>query len=100
MLTLARCGREAEALRRAEALRKDTPHRNGTFFDLAFCYAVCAGKTGDPAAKQKLLRKAIEALREATRSGYRDAVALETDPDLDALRGHPDFDALLAGLTK
>jgi hypothetical protein len=40
--------------------------------------------------------KAIESLRGAMAKGYADDGWLAHDPDLDGLRAHPDFIALLA----
>jgi tetratricopeptide (TPR) repeat protein len=99
-LSLARCGRDAEAARRVEALCKDAPQSGWARLDAACCYAVCAGKAADKARKEEYRRKAVAALREAAGPGYKDAVALESDPDLDALHGDLEFKALLAELKK
>ena len=40
--------------------------------------------------------KAIESIRSAVKQGYRDHVWLETEPDLEPIRGRDDFKALLA----
>lgn len=42
------------------------------------------------------LDEAIEALSRAILLGYDDLAHMESDPDLASLRGHPDFEALLA----
>jgi serine/threonine-protein kinase len=99
-VALARCGRDAEAAGRAEALRKDAPRSAGARFDAACCYAVCAGKAADTVRQAEYRRKAVAALREAAGPGYKDVAALETDPDLDALRGDAGLEALLAELKK
>jgi tetratricopeptide (TPR) repeat protein len=99
-IALARCGRDAEAAGRAEALCKDAPRSGCARFDAACCYAVCAGKAADTARQEEYRRKAVAALREAAGPGFKDVVALETDPDLDALRGDLRFEALLAELKK
>jgi tetratricopeptide (TPR) repeat protein len=99
-IVLARCGRDAEAAARAEALCKDAPRSGSARFDAACCYAVCAGKAGDTAQQAEYRRKAVAALRQAAGPGYKDVVALETDPDLDALRKDAEFKALLAELKK
>lgn len=41
--------------------------------------------------------EAIDALSRAILLGYDDLAHMEADPDLESLRGHPDFDALLGG---
>jgi eukaryotic-like serine/threonine-protein kinase len=99
-VALARCGRAAEAVGRVEALCKDAPRSAGARLDAACCYAVCAARTADTARQAEYRRKAVAALREAAGPGYKDVAALETDPDLDALRGAPEFKALLAELKK
>jgi serine/threonine-protein kinase len=99
-IVLARCGRDAEAAGRAVALCKDAPRSASARFDAACCYAVCAGKAADTARQAEYRRKAVAALREAAGPGYKDVVALETDPDLDALRDDAGFKALLAELKK
>ena len=99
-IVLARCGRDAEAVGRAEAQCKGAPRSAGARFDAACCYAVCAAKAADTARQAEYRRKAVAALREAAGPGYKDVVALETDPDLDALRGDAGFGTLLAELKK
>lgn len=42
------------------------------------------------------IRAAVDALRQALRLGYRDVAYLETDSDLDNLRGDPEYQALLS----
>jgi hypothetical protein len=45
-------------------------------------------------ARQRIAR-AVEALRTAVASGYKDWGLLQADPDLAALRQEPEFQALL-----
>ena len=42
--------------------------------------------------------EAIEALRTAVRHGYKDANWMQDDPDLELLRGHPEFIKLVGKL--
>ena len=42
--------------------------------------------------------RAMAWLKQAVAAGYTDAARLKRDKDLDALRGRPDFEKLLAGL--
>jgi adenylate cyclase len=42
--------------------------------------------------------KAIACLEEAVNVGFGNRGWIENDPDLDSLRGHPRFQALLASL--
>ena len=44
-------------------------------------------------------RRVIEALKKAIELGYRVVVNLETEPDLDPLRGQEDFNNVLNELT-
>ncbi len=99
-VVLARCGRDVEAAARADALCQAAPRSGSARFDAACCYAVCAAKAADTARQAEYRRKAVAALREAAGPGYKDAAALETDPDLDALREAPAFQALVADLKK
>lgn len=62
--------------------------RNATvFYNLACSYAL-VNKSSD----------AIEALQNAVSLGFRDLDFLITDPDLSAIRAHPDFQRVIADL--
>jgi tetratricopeptide (TPR) repeat protein len=78
-------------------------------YNLGCTYALCVAAVGnDPDKKQltpeeRSLREqyaseAIATLRQAINNGYNDRVSLETDPDLDALQGHPDYKELVKDL--
>jgi serine/threonine-protein kinase len=95
-LALARCGKHAEAAAGAEKLRKQAPRSTDLLLQAARCYAVCAAL--DTPRKQEYTAKALEALRTATHEEYRDAVALETDPDLEGLRREPAYQAIVAAV--
>jgi hypothetical protein len=45
--------------------------------------------------RKKLIDRSFEALEMAIASGFDDCYQLETDPDIDALRGDPRFVAIL-----
>jgi tetratricopeptide (TPR) repeat protein len=109
MIARARCGQHEEAARVAERLRKQAPKNNGILFQVACCYALCGpavthGKprgqvsATDRAQQQGYEAEAVAVLREMLANGYRDVHALQTDPDLDPLRGREDFRQLLAEL--
>jgi serine/threonine-protein kinase len=95
MLALARCGKHSEAeqiannlFRAAGAQKKGDPNferRAGWYF-----FAACGF------ALSEKPERAIESLNLAVDAGYRDIVGLETDPDLDPVRNHPNFRTLLA----
>jgi hypothetical protein len=50
------------------------------------------------AERKKLIDRSFEALDLAITSGFDDHYQLETDPDIDALRGDPRFVAILEKL--
>jgi hypothetical protein len=50
------------------------------------------------AERKKLVDRSFEALDLAIASGFDDRYQLETDPDIDALRGDPRFVAILEKL--
>ncbi len=82
MRTLAHCGKDAEAAQKADDLSKLGPKNVALQIAAARCYAACAAAAGDGAAKQRYTDHAVRALRAAVAAGYKDAVALKTDPDL------------------
>ena len=69
--------------------------------DLACCQALLAGVGGEPgsglpdAELRARADRAIDTLRRAIASGYRDFVRLRTDADLDRLRSRADFQLLM-----
>ena len=68
--------------------------------ELAQCYVQCArnAPAGLAARKEGFLLKAMENLRAAVANGFRDRVALETEPDLDPLHTRNDFRALVTNI--
>jgi tetratricopeptide (TPR) repeat protein len=98
LLALARCGKHAEAGRGALALRKEASDRPELLVQVARCYVACAGGVrGEEAEGYRA--QALDALNAlAAVPGYRDAVALRTDPDLAPLRKESAFRALLSKL--
>ena len=90
-------GRCAEAVRIAEGLRQKAPQNVEYLVQIAGCYGRCAATAQGP-DRQAFTAKALAALREAVRRDYRDAVAVRTDPDLEALRQNAEFRDLVAKL--
>jgi tetratricopeptide (TPR) repeat protein len=66
-------------------------------FNMGRVYAL--GTTLDLARAGTWAERALAALREALASGYKDRRQLRENPDLDPLRGRPDFKALITDLT-
>ena len=67
-------------------------------FQTACGLAVAGGGPGDVAAACR--EEAFRVLDALVRAGWKNRVALETDPDLDVIRADPRFAALLAKLPK
>jgi hypothetical protein len=67
-----------------------------TWYDFACTYAVASGKLGDK--KAEYAGEAMELLRKAVKSGWRDHAHMRTDTDLEPLRDRSDFQKLLAEL--
>ena len=100
LVTLAHCGKEAEAVKLADALAKQSAKQTPLLLDAARAYAVLAGGTADAAARRKYTDQAVAALKAATDAGYKDAAALKTDPDLAALREESSYQSLLKDLAR
>jgi tetratricopeptide (TPR) repeat protein len=83
-------GAEADA---GECLRHDAP--SGATWYAAACVAALAAEHAGPFAGRPEAERALQRLREALARGYGLAQA-EEDDDLAALRGRPEFRALLA----
>jgi serine/threonine-protein kinase len=106
-------GREAESRSALEAaLGRFRPFADAEidplgFYDLACVRALCAGLVGagrpeptveDQAGRQRYGDRALAALRDAVAGGFKSASMIETDPDFDAIRARPEFQAILAEL--
>ena len=116
MLALARCGKTEEARTKAENLLKfaaaqKSGNRSAAIFQLqsAFALAIAADnldrnhplESWSPerlGERKKLIDRSFEGLDLAIASGFDDHYQLETDPDIDALRGDPRFVVILEKL--
>jgi serine/threonine-protein kinase len=98
MVALARLGKAAEVETIAAALRKQAGADRRVLFQTACGLAVAAGGTGPDADRCR--EQAFEVLGKLVDQGWKDRVALETDPDLDAVRGDKRFAELLARVGK
>ncbi|HUY31521.1 MAG TPA: serine/threonine-protein kinase [Pirellulales bacterium] len=97
-LTLAHCGRSAEAAKRAEDVAARAPHGGGLLLQTARAFAVCAAKAAETAERSQCTQLAIDALRTAAGDDFRDPAAIRTDPDLLSLEKEPAYQALLSEL--
>ncbi len=100
LLCLARAGRHAEAARMAEDLLAKNPRRTEAPWQAARGFALCAAAAGEPKLKQTYLARALALVRKAAADDFRDTFVVETDPDLQPLRGEAGFRELLKGLAK
>jgi hypothetical protein len=80
-------GRIADGLKMDRRLVRLQPDNATARYNLACSLALCRRKTD-----------ALKALREAVQIGYRDFKWMAEDPDLDQIKAHPQFRALLAQL--
>jgi tetratricopeptide (TPR) repeat protein len=105
-LFLARHGDVVQAAARAEQLRALAPQNHLNLYNVACCYALCAAAVkqappaGDSAAapSEDYAGRAIRTLREAATRGLNGTAGIEGDHDLDAIRDHPEYPALLEAL--
>jgi TolB-like protein/Flp pilus assembly protein TadD len=86
-VSLCRLGRKEEGLHWALRALQIDPEDAGVRYNVACLYAL----EDEP-------DKAIACLEEAVNVGFGNRGWIENDPDLDSLRGHPRFQALLASL--
>jgi serine/threonine-protein kinase len=93
VLAMARSGKHAPADFYAGKLRPEMSKSPELLLQLARCWSVCASQ--DSPQKAQYLDRALQALQAATKDDYKDAVALQTDPDLAALRTEPRFQAVI-----
>jgi hypothetical protein len=82
-------GRKEECFREVESLLTLPAIDARTYYNSACRYA--ADSQND---------RAIALLKDAVRAGYSDVHRFQTDPDLDPLRGTPEFEELMRNLEK
>ena len=109
MVAESRCGLHAQASAHAAGLLAQLPKSQVVLIESASALALCAPAVThgrDPAtatpAERMLrglyLRRSLELLTRLVDAGYKDRDRLLTDPDLDPVRAHPGFPALMARL--
>jgi tetratricopeptide (TPR) repeat protein len=94
-LALAHSGRRDEALKKAEQLLKTNANRPAVLLPIARCFAVCAAGVTAEGDRRRALALTLDALGSGIRSGYRDPIAIRTDPDFIPLLGETDFKDLV-----
>ena len=106
MLALARCGRIAEAAAMAANVRENLGVMPVHLAEAGSCFGLCMAAVGDgkPTAEltpeEKELRKqyldlALACFEEARQKKYDDILFLESDADLEPLRGVPEYERWL-----
>jgi eukaryotic-like serine/threonine-protein kinase len=95
-LTTAHCGEHVAAAKKAQEVIDKSPDNIGLLLQVGRCLAVCSAKATDANAKAAYRRRALDALRKATRGDYRDSVLLQTDSELSLLGDDGEFAAILA----
>jgi tetratricopeptide (TPR) repeat protein len=105
MLSLSRAGEHAEAFKVGQSQLPFARENPQILYNILCGFAICAWaaapgseSSGDSGLVQQYTDAAIETLRRAVELNYRDATALETDPDLASIRSDERFVAILARL--
>jgi hypothetical protein len=83
-------------VKKAEELLRANADRPAVLIPLARCFAACAVSGSADGHRRRAL--ALEALGAAIRNGYRDAVAIRTEPDFIELLSEPGFKSLVDGI--
>jgi serine/threonine protein kinase/tetratricopeptide (TPR) repeat protein len=89
-------GMVAEALVDVAALTKSPNWNANQWYGFACVYAVACGKFNEK--KQEYAERAMELLKQAVNSGWKDVSHMKKDTDLDALRDREDYKQLVNGL--
>jgi serine/threonine-protein kinase len=109
MVALARLGHHERAAKLAEdvSFQQD----NSALFQAACGYSLCIAGVAhrksddqltpnDRQRQQQYAEAAVRVISLAIANGYKNALELETDPDLEAVRTYPGFSALIEKLKK
>jgi len=96
LLAQARMGETANADRTAKGLLRQAGTDPQVLFQTACGLSILGNGSGDPA--KQWLDQAFEVLGKLVERGWKDRIALETDPDLDAVRRDKRFGELLTRL--
>ena len=106
MLAQARCGQHEKASRIAGDLIRNPPLDAPGHFFAACGYALSGAVAELPKSKEnlELYRRYVDgaflALRFAREHGWKGLADVETDPDLDPIRGEPEYAAMVESFRK
>jgi serine/threonine protein kinase/tetratricopeptide (TPR) repeat protein len=96
MLVLARVGETDEADGIAKGLLENSGDDREVLINVARAWTQCSrSEKADEARRERFVRQAIAAIQSAVEHGYRDRMAVQTEPDLAALEKQPEFVRLL-----
>jgi tetratricopeptide (TPR) repeat protein len=108
-LALARHGDHAQAAEKAETVRSLAPQNYLNLYNVACCYSLAASAVAEgrpeltadeTTAHKRYADQAIAALRQAADRGLKGTEGVDSDPDLEAIRSHPEYPQLLEVLRK
>lgn len=92
-------GMVAEAVAEVAELTKTPNWTADQWYDFAYVYAVASQSGGiNPPARLEYAERAMEMLAKAVKAGYKDAIHMKMNTDLDPLLDRDDFNKLLAEL--
>jgi serine/threonine-protein kinase len=96
-LSLAHAGEHVQAVAAVSELARVKKLSSNTLYYCACVYAIAsAAVQNDPPLAEQYARRAVELLKRAVATGFKDVKRLKEDKDLAPLRGRADFAQLLA----
>jgi len=95
-LALAHSGRCGEVVAKAQGILERNSDRPAVLVPLAQCFAVCAAASATD--RLRLSELALNALLAAIRNGYRDPIAIRTEPDFSRLLAESRFQGMVDGI--
>lgn len=90
-------GEDKEGMKRLEGFVEKNATDAGSLYDAACAYAIAAKalRKTDVTKSKTHADRAVALLKQAVSSGYTDYAHMQTDSDLDPIREHPGFVALM-----
>lgn len=106
MIARARCGLHEMASAAAKSLTEKFPKDPRVLVQAAYAFALCGAAVvhgrspatlapADQALRNRYFEQSVAALKQARANGYRAVKDLESDPDLDPIRGHEPFEEFM-----